>query len=63
MPKQTGGAAMKVKVNEVEHHVAADWHDETLLTVLREHLGLGGRNLAAVSVNAERAWCTSMAPP
>ena len=42
MPKQTGGAAMKVKVNEVEHHVAADWHDETLLTVLREHLGLAG---------------------
>ena len=42
MPKQTGGAAMKVKVNEVEHHVAADWHDETLLTVLREHIGLAG---------------------
>jgi isoquinoline 1-oxidoreductase alpha subunit len=42
MPKQTGGAAMKVKVNEAEHHVAADWHDETLLTVLREHLGLAG---------------------
>ena len=33
---------MKVRVNEVEHHVAADWRDETLLTVLREHLGLAG---------------------
>ena len=33
---------LKVRVNEVEHRVEADWHNETLLIVLREHLGLAG---------------------
>jgi isoquinoline 1-oxidoreductase alpha subunit len=33
---------MKLNINGVEREVAADWHNETLLTVLREHLGLTG---------------------
>ena len=33
---------MKLKVNGVERQVEPDWHNETLLTVLREHLGLTG---------------------
>jgi isoquinoline 1-oxidoreductase alpha subunit len=33
---------MKLKVNGVEREVAADWLNENLLTVLREHLGLSG---------------------
>ena len=33
---------MKLNVNGVEREVAADWLNESLLTVLREHLGLTG---------------------
>lgn len=33
---------MKLTVNGEQHHVAEEWQDETLLTVLREHLGLTG---------------------
>ena len=40
--RQAGKQELKVRVNEVEHRVAADWRNETLLTVLREHLGLAG---------------------
>ena len=33
---------MKLNINGVERQVATDWQDETLLTVLRDHLGLPG---------------------
>ena len=33
---------MKLNINGVERQVATDWQDETLLTVLRDHLGLSG---------------------
>ena len=33
---------MKLNVNSVEREVAADWLNESLLTVLRDHLGLTG---------------------
>ena len=33
---------MKLNVNGVEREVAADWLNESLLTVLRDHLGLTG---------------------
>ena len=33
---------MNLNVNGVERQVAADWLNESLLTVLREHLGLSG---------------------
>ena len=33
---------MKLTVNGEQRHVAEEWQDETLLTVLREHLGLTG---------------------
>ena len=33
---------MKLKINGVERQVAADWQNENLLTVLREHFGLTG---------------------
>ena len=33
---------MKLKVNGAEYEVAADWYNESLLMVLREHLGLTG---------------------
>ena len=33
---------MKLKVNGVAREVEADWRDESLLTVLREHLDLPG---------------------
>ena len=33
---------MRLVVNGAEHQVDADWQNENLLTVLREHLGLPG---------------------
>ena len=33
---------MKLNINGVERQVATDWQDETLLTLLRDHLGLSG---------------------
>ena len=33
---------MKLLINRREHHIDAQWQDETLLTVLREALGLVG---------------------
>lgn len=33
---------MEIKINGVARQVAADWQDENLLTVLREHFGLVG---------------------
>lgn len=33
---------MKLRVNGIERQVGHAWHNETLLTVLREHLGLTG---------------------
>ena len=33
---------MKLRVNGIERQVEHAWHNETLLTVLREHLGLTG---------------------
>ena len=33
---------MRLVVNGAEHQVDADWQNESLLTVLREHLGLPG---------------------
>ena len=33
---------MKLRVNGIERQVEYAWHNETLLTVLREHLGLTG---------------------
>lgn len=33
---------MKLKVNGVEYEIDPDWHDENLLDVLRDHLGLTG---------------------
>ena len=37
---------MKLKVNGTVHEVAAEWQEETLLSVLREHLGLTGSRLS-----------------
>ena len=45
---------MKLKINGVERQVAADWQNENLLTVLREHFGLTGSRAAHV-------WCMSTA--
>ncbi|MBT5701660.1 MAG: (2Fe-2S)-binding protein [Gammaproteobacteria bacterium] len=33
---------MKLKVNGTEYEIASDWQDESLLDVLRDHLGLTG---------------------
>ena len=37
---------MKLKVNGTVHEVAGEWQEETLLSVLREHLGLTGSRLS-----------------
>jgi aerobic-type carbon monoxide dehydrogenase small subunit (CoxS/CutS family) len=37
---------MQIKINSALRSVAPEWQDETLLNVLREHLGLVGSNLA-----------------
>ncbi len=37
---------MKLKVNGAVHEVAGEWQEETLLSVLREHLGLTGSRLS-----------------
>jgi len=37
---------MKLKVNGTVHEVAREWQEETLLSVLREHLGLTGSRLS-----------------
>ena len=37
---------MKLKVNGVERPVAAAWQNESLLSVLREQLGLTGARLS-----------------
>ena len=41
-PGTAKGSAMKLTVNGVEQSVPDSWRDETLLSTLREHLGLVG---------------------
>lgn len=41
-PNDEGAAEMRLRVNDRHHDIAADWHDDSLLWVLREALGLVG---------------------
>ena len=48
---------MKLTVNGAQYTVAPDWQEETLLTVLREQLGLFGSRFSCGSGQCGLALC------